>query len=391
MRYFNNNYQTSRQKFIEYSSNADIHQSFPLCDSDGKTQLIGVNGEELYIDICVFGNIKNPENILLHTVGVHGIEGYGTSAIQLKFLSENLNSKNVILKKTAAIFIHSVNPYGMSFYRRVNDSNVDLNRNFFYEIFDDKIEGKERCTPYEERGTSTTYLNLNSYLNPNYDDISYFDSYTFYFKTILHIIQESFLNFQQNLFEGQNSFPNGLFFGGTKLEQEPNIIFKFLTDFLTKTIPGKNLKKFIHVDAHTGIGSYGESLLIVDDDSNGKYSKIFGSKVKQNLYSTTRKTNTNIGYMVKGSLNYAISDICNRLGVEYYGICQEFGTVGITQVLHALRVENSAFQKEGALKSDAPERIQLLNIFYPKDNEWKRRCLNDGISCIHKCISLSEE
>ena len=121
-KYFIETYEESRQKFIEYSSNADIIESIPLKDFSENEEkgepLFGMNGENLYIDICVFGNIKNPENVFLHTLGVHGIESFGSNSFQLKVLSENLNSKKIELKKSALIFIHTVNPYGMSFLRR---------------------------------------------------------------------------------------------------------------------------------------------------------------------------------------------------------------------------------------------------------------------------------
>jgi len=265
-----------------------------------------------------------------------------------------------------------------------------LNRNFFYESFENQIKigknEKKSTTPYEERGTNRTYFNLNSYLNPKYEEISYFDSISFYFKTILNVIQESFSNFQKNLFEGQNLFPNGLFFGGTKLEQEPKIIFEFLTKFLTKTIPGKNLKKFIHVDSHIGVGSYGEDSLFVENDENGKYSRIFGSKIKN------ENNLNNFDFMIKGSINFAISDICKRLNIQYFGICHEFGTYSMQIVLRSLRIENSVFQKEGEiLRSDSNEKINLLRTFYPDDDVWKKKCLNSGMSLMYKCISLAEE
>lgn len=66
---------------------------------------------------------------VVHTSGVHGVEGYAGSAIQISFLKYIL--PNILLRKSYPTFIiiHSINPYGMANYRRFNENNVDLNRN----------------------------------------------------------------------------------------------------------------------------------------------------------------------------------------------------------------------------------------------------------------------
>lgn len=89
--------------------------------------------------------------MVLHSSGVHGVEGYAGSAIQLNFLQSllekvmgdswvywviycwDLNTQDsvseVLSDDFAILVIHVVNPYGMSWWRRWNENNVDLNRN----------------------------------------------------------------------------------------------------------------------------------------------------------------------------------------------------------------------------------------------------------------------
>ncbi len=82
--------------------------------------------EELTIDISLFG-AATPQRILIHSSGLHGIEGFAGSAIQLRCLEDRLP---VLRSDSTIVMVHILNPYGMAWFRRVNENNVDLNRNF---------------------------------------------------------------------------------------------------------------------------------------------------------------------------------------------------------------------------------------------------------------------
>ena len=89
---------------------------------------------------------------IIHSSGVHGVEGYLGSAIQIRFLHEMFlrNEEQLKLESSGScdstdisqkpenkysdkvrkvLLIHAVNPYGMRHHRRANENNVDLNRN----------------------------------------------------------------------------------------------------------------------------------------------------------------------------------------------------------------------------------------------------------------------
>ncbi|MFT7599488.1 MAG: hypothetical protein ACI8TP_002421 [Acidimicrobiales bacterium] len=59
---------------------------------------------------------------------IHGVEGYGGSALQSQLL-EGLGSAGWT-SPTRLVVVHALNPVGFSWVRRVNEDNVDLNRNF---------------------------------------------------------------------------------------------------------------------------------------------------------------------------------------------------------------------------------------------------------------------
>ena len=134
-------------------------------------------------------NVGRRENLnIVHSSGVHGIEGFLGSAIQIRFLHELLlaqrnigcmhsvndtsappsateatpsNSGNKVRK---ILLIHSVNPYGMRHHRRTNENNVDLNRNVL-----SKAMWKEVRTRHPN---IYRYVDMDSMLNPfqSYND-----------------------------------------------------------------------------------------------------------------------------------------------------------------------------------------------------------------------------
>src|SRR5215472_14681333 len=88
----------------------------------------GPHGEELAIDVAQVGP-RDPESMLVVSSGLHGVEGFAGSAIQHQLLAAQLESLD-LPRNTGALLVHALNPYGFAWVRRVNESNVDLNRNF---------------------------------------------------------------------------------------------------------------------------------------------------------------------------------------------------------------------------------------------------------------------
>ena len=112
--------------------------------------MTGPAGEPLCIDVAVVGSLKSGK-VLLSSSGVHGVEGYPGSAIQLAVMDDL--SKQDPFKDHAIIFIHAVNPYGMAWWRRFNENNVDLNRNFLR-------------SDQNYSGVPEDYDNVRGFINP---------------------------------------------------------------------------------------------------------------------------------------------------------------------------------------------------------------------------------
>ena len=68
--------------------------------------------------------------VLVLTSGTHGVEGFCGSGCQVSLLEDSRFLRQIERAGIALLMIHAVNPYGFSHLRRVNEDNVDLNRNF---------------------------------------------------------------------------------------------------------------------------------------------------------------------------------------------------------------------------------------------------------------------
>ena len=100
---------TARSMFLEAASAAGGH--LEILDPGVK----GPSDETLAIDLAWFGS-ETPRRVLLHSSGLHGVEGFAGSAIQCRYLKGRLN----VPDDGALVFAHVLNPHGMAWLRRVN-------------------------------------------------------------------------------------------------------------------------------------------------------------------------------------------------------------------------------------------------------------------------------
>jgi len=115
--------------------------------------VLGPHGETLSIDALVLERRSSPsssapnaphnlpERIVVHTSGVHGVEGYAGSAVQTAFLTaaarmlSTVKGQSLLPVGSKLIIVHAVNPSGMAWRRRFTaGGNVDLNRNCLSDI-----------------------------------------------------------------------------------------------------------------------------------------------------------------------------------------------------------------------------------------------------------------
>jgi len=120
--FFSKAYAEARQKFLSAAEQLDLiqHEAFihPLKKDS--------SGEDLAVDVIRLGSME-ARSVLLLSSGLHGVEGYLGSALQTQYLKKWAAQKP---DDIAVVLVHAINPHGFDKYRRVNEDNVDLNRNF---------------------------------------------------------------------------------------------------------------------------------------------------------------------------------------------------------------------------------------------------------------------
>lgn len=338
--WFSPNYAVARDRF-----RALVSEKGGRCESL-LLEAKGPNDEPLNIDIGWFG-AERPRNVLLHSSGLHGIEGFAGSAIQLAAIASDQFSPP---DGDAVIWVHALNPFGMSWHRRVNESNVDLNRNFL-----------EPGVPYE--GVSDGYKTMHTILNPA--SPPRFD--LFLLRSVVKIIRYGFNTLKQAVTEGQYAYPKGLFFGGEKLEDGPRLYSEWIANNLA------GAERVLAIDIHTGLGKSGEDTLLVEaglkDPLYLALAEAFGDRV------TPWDAGNSVAYQIKGGYPDALPRILRDTKVEF--ITQEFGTIPALKVLFALREENRCHHYGGGALTH-PAKQLIMDAFCPGNDEWRRAILKRG-------------
>ena len=348
--WFSKSYLDSKKRFLA-SINELSDLGYKVKTDHLLIEAKGSHEEELTIDIAVVGSLES-EKMLISSSGVHGVEGYPGSAIQLSIIDEM--KKTIMFSDVCIIFIHSINPYGMSWLRRVNENNVDLNRNFL-----EKHEG-------EPEG----YKLIDKFVNaPGLP--KKFDP-TFYIQGIQLLVRYGFTNIKQWFAQGQYTRPKSLQYGGDKLQEGPSLILEWLKKNLQKT------KEIFAIDLHTGLGPSGfDTILIPEDISEEKYKlliSLFDSHV------TSLDPVKGVGYKITGDIHAGL--VSEFPSINWICITQEFGTFKPMSVLKSLRSENkwTNFNNEKDLVNVKKHwsRSDLLHVFNPEDPIWQEKLISRG-------------
>ena len=340
--YFSPDYFTARSRFRRMLEAAGGRLEVLRLDARGPA------GEDLGIDVGFLGPDR-PRHILLHSSGLHGVEGFAGSAIQLQLL-DNLPE---IPSETGLILAHVLNPYGMAWLRRVNENNVDLNRNFL---------GDARYT-----GSPESYGAVDSFLNPKSPP----DRDFFMLRAQWLILRHGMVALKQAVAGGQYEYPKGLFFGGKRLEEGAAKYKALLERSLAFA------ERVVTIDVHTGLGNYGEDTLVVEPEDYPSLQQIFGKRVAP---STPEQ---GPAYRVRGGIHSMIIGAAPQARV--YRVCQEFGTYGATRVLRALREENRwEHFGEGTLAHASKQTLK--ETFSPPDEAWQRSVLSRGAALIRQAL-----
>ena len=351
---FSRSYEEARRRFREAATAAGATLEQNRVETDGE-------GAPLAIDVATLGGTDASWAVLVSS-GVHGVEGFVGSAIQLAWLSRVATGESPRTDGGVVVLVHAVNPYGFARLRRSNEDNVDLNRNFLDT--DDAYAGSPRG-----------YEALDPFLNPA-SPPSRLEP--FRLKALWYIRRHGLPALKTAVASGQYRFPRGLFFGGHGVAPSTGIMQQHLAGWLG------GAPRAVHVDLHSGLGTHGRCrLLLVESERSPEiewYRDTFGSEVVEPL-----ATADGTAYDASGTLGgWATRHVA---GTRYRFVGAEFGTYPIVRVLGALRAENRVhfFGRPGT-GAHHRAKAELLECFCPRSDRWREPVVEQGLTVIDRAV-----
>ena len=350
---FATDYATARKRFREVAAKL----GFEL--EAHSINLSGPDGKDLTIDVAIAPGIQS-ERALVISSGLHGVEGFLGSAVQLALLRA-WDARRATFPAVRCVFLHGLNPYGFAWCRRVNETNVDLNRNLL-------LNGESFS------GSPAGYSRLNDLLNPQRAP-SRREPVTL--KFLLAIARYGMPALKQSIASGQYDYPQGLFYGGDR----PSRTHEILATHYDRWLAGSS--RVVHLDFHTGLGAWATCKLLVDyslsASQHQRLSRCFGPDAFECTHTP------NVAYSTRG--NFGQWCMAQNRGREYLYAAAEFGTYNPLRVLAGLRAENQAHHW-GRAKSASTERAkrQLVELFCPCAERWRTQVLERSMELVHHAI-----
>jgi len=354
MREFCPDYPTARARFRSAASALGARQEALDIHATGP------RGESLSIDAARLGP-ERPRKLVVVSSGLHGVEGYYGSAVQLQLLERRI-PHHPLPEGVGLLLLHALNPFGMAWKRRVNEDNVDLNRNFL-------LPGE----PYA--GAPEGYAALDGMLNPPRPPglVS-----AFLPRAVWSIARHGMPALKNAVAGGQYEFPQGVFYGGSGPTQTQRLLAEALPRW------AEGAERVLHIDFHTGLGTWGSYKLFVDHAWNsaghGKLAEAFGAE-----FVEPWEPEKGVSYAIRGGLGTWCK--AQLPDVEYDVLAAEFGTRSALQVVQAMSRENRVWHHGDR---DAPgaeaERQAFCDTFVPPDRGWRERCLPQGVHIVDQAV-----
>jgi hypothetical protein len=298
----------------------------------------GPDDGALATEVAVLGP-PDARHRLLVVSGTHGVEGFAGSLCQTTWLRDGVD----LPADLAVVMVHAINPHGFAWVRRVNEDNVDLNRN---------------CIDFDAPLPA----------NPGYDELASaivpeeWDDQTRQ-RTAEHLLEfagrNGFDGLQAAVSSGQYTHPRGIFFGGQRPVWSRTTLESIVRSRLATA------DRVAIIDLHTGLGPFGYGELIASHpDATGKarLDECFDNY-------TIPSEGTSVSADVQGDILDGMETWLPGVGVA--GVAIEWGTVDIVAVSDALRADAWLHGFANPTGPEAgPIKEQLRAAFAPDDPGW---------------------
>jgi hypothetical protein len=307
--------------------------------------LPGPDRAPLFLDEARFGDAA-ASRVLFLLSGTHGIEGFLGSGVQRFLLEDGLARR--LPARTALVLVHAVNPFGFAWLRRVNEDNVDLNRNFL-----------DHDAPHPE---NPDYDALYDSLNPAALDAQTIAACA----ARLRRFQEEagFDRAYRAMSGGQYAHQRGIQYGG----REPAWSNRTLR--ATWARHASDAEAAVLVDLHSGLGPNGVGLLFQTAPAGSVAARLAHAWWPDVLrFEPASGTDA---ALASGLIGPAF--VAAHPNAASVGVVLEFGTHPIEQVAAAVQADNW-LEQSGRRDSEVGRAVerQMREAFFIDDDEWKEK------------------
>lgn len=347
---FSPDYESARARFRASAA----HRGFRL-----ESHPIG-EGDDLTVDVAMGGD-EDPSRLVVVSSGLHGVEGFLGSAIQVAMLEGGPGSWPMP-PGSGLLLLHALDPFGFARLRRADSGNVDLNRNFL-------LDGEAYS------GSSPIYPEVDIVLNPRrppgWPDL-------FALESIPAIVRHGQARLKRAIAGGQYDFPLGLFFGG----HGPSPARVLLETHLPRWIGRAD--HVVHLDIHTGLGRWGELALLLEDSVPPDRGRWLADRFGRDR---VERSDGGVSYPTRGGLGtWCEARFADR---RYDFLCAEFGTHRGIKVLAALRAENRAHHwGDPGSSSTGRAKRGIVEAFAPADPVWRATTVDRGLAAIRRAFEV---
>ena len=306
--------------------------------------LKGLEGETLAVDVAELGP-HDAETVVLIVSATHGVEGYCGSALQTHWLTHHTAARPTDRR---IVNIHALNPFGMSWVRRVNEDNVDLNRNFV---------DWSKPAPH-----NTEYDGIADLVVPaEWDEAAQQRT----LESLLALVNEwGFETLQTVVTGGQYAHSTGVFYGGTG----PVWSHRWLREWCAANLT--DAQRVIIIDLHTGLGPWGHGELIA---SAAPGEPLFDRAAQRWPDSKSMMAGDSVSAVLAGDWLAVADELAPH--AEVTPICIEYGTVDPITALMGLRADAWLHGYGNPTGPEAPAiRAQLRAAFADDDPTWIATC-----------------
>lgn len=349
---FSQSYKEARAKFLGAADAAG------LAVQSHVHPMLGRDGEQLAMDIVRDGP-PDAASVLVISSACHGVEGFCGSGVQTTLLQDHAWREAAADARVAVLYIHALNPYGFSWWRRTTQENVDLNRNFH-----DFSQPLPHNAAYDLLAGAIVPANWP----PTQEDDAVLHAYA---------AAHGMAKLQEAISGGQYGHPQGIFYGGRNPTWSHVTLRRVLQQHAT------HCAQLGWIDLHTGLGpsGLGERIFACRDDAAAlqRARAWWGDKV------TSIYDGSSTSAPLKGLMWLAAYEEAPQ--AEYTGIALEYGTLPIMEMIGALRadqwLENHP-DTPAALHRQIKQ--QTRDAFYTDTDVWKQQIVEQAVDAAHGAL-----